>query len=164
MARSGIWASAFGKFATALPSPASDPPNKSFKPTPHRGVNSVLYATLHAVATPLWGGLTPALGGEKRSAVVLFAAVTHRLRLALLFGYITGALPLRLSLQDALTHRMCCVRWLRKRRLACVEVLCSRCSRFGNVRLKVPGCAPKPPGFGFRQVRYSFTIAGFLPA
>ena len=36
--------------------------NSSFKPTPHRGVNSVLYATLHAVAAPLWVGLTPALG------------------------------------------------------------------------------------------------------
>ena len=36
-------------------------PNNSFKPTPHRGVNSVLYATLHAVATPLRGGLTQAL-------------------------------------------------------------------------------------------------------
>ena len=38
------------------------PPNKSFKPTPHRGINSVLCATLHAVAAPLRGGLTPALG------------------------------------------------------------------------------------------------------
>jgi hypothetical protein len=37
-------------------------PNNSFKPTPHRGVNSVLCATLHAVATPLRGGLTQALG------------------------------------------------------------------------------------------------------
>jgi hypothetical protein len=36
--------------------------NNSFKPTPHRGVNSVLCATLHAVATPLRGGLTQALG------------------------------------------------------------------------------------------------------
>jgi hypothetical protein len=45
--------------------PASFAPNKSFKPTPHRGGNSVLYATLHAVATPPWGGLTPALGGRK---------------------------------------------------------------------------------------------------
>ena len=43
--------------------------NNSFKPTPHRGVNSVLYATLHAVATPLWGGLTPALARMK----ILFA-------------------------------------------------------------------------------------------
>ena len=38
------------------------PPNNSFKPTPHRGVNSVLCATLHAVAAPLRGGLTQALG------------------------------------------------------------------------------------------------------
>ena len=36
-------------------------PNNSFKPTPHRGVNSVLCATLHAVATPPRGGLTQAL-------------------------------------------------------------------------------------------------------
>ncbi len=35
--------------------------NSSFKPTPHRGVNSVLYATLHAVAAPLQVGLTQAL-------------------------------------------------------------------------------------------------------
>ncbi len=39
-------------------------PNNSFKPTPHRGVNSVLCATLHAVATPLRGGLTQALGDK----------------------------------------------------------------------------------------------------
>ena len=42
-------------------------PNNSFKPTPHRGVNSVLCATLHAVATPPRGGLTQALGGNKHS-------------------------------------------------------------------------------------------------
>ena len=35
--------------------------NSSFKPTPHRGVNSALYATLHAVAAPLRVGLTQAL-------------------------------------------------------------------------------------------------------
>ena len=55
----------FGKSPKASPSPASFAPNKSFKPTPHRGVNSVLCATLHAVATPPSGGLTPALGGRK---------------------------------------------------------------------------------------------------
>ena len=64
-ARSGLPSSAFGKCAKVSLSPASFAPNKSFKPTPHRGVNSVLYATLHAVATPPWGGLTPALGGRK---------------------------------------------------------------------------------------------------
>jgi hypothetical protein len=61
-ARPGFPASAFGKSAKVSLSPASFAPNKSFKPTPHRGVNSVLCATLHAVATPPWGGLTPALG------------------------------------------------------------------------------------------------------
>ena len=64
-ARSGVPASSFGKSAKASPLPASLPPNKSFKPTPHRGINSVLCATLHAVAAPLWVGLTPALGGRK---------------------------------------------------------------------------------------------------
>ena len=39
--------------------------NSSFKPTPHRGVNSVLYATLHAVAAPLRVGLTQALGAAQ---------------------------------------------------------------------------------------------------
>ena len=61
-ARPGLPASAFGKCAKVSSSPASFAPNKSFKPTPHRGVSSVLCATLHAVATPPWGGLTPALG------------------------------------------------------------------------------------------------------
>ena len=41
--------------------------NNSFKPTPHRGVNSVLCATLHAVATPLRGGLTQALAPTQPS-------------------------------------------------------------------------------------------------
>ena len=55
----------FGNSAKVSLLPASFAPNKSFKPTPHRGVNSVLCATLHAVATPPWVGLTPALGGRK---------------------------------------------------------------------------------------------------
>ena len=89
-------------------------PNNSFKPTPHRGGNSVLCATLHAVATPLPGGLTQALGGEKRSVVVPPAPAIHRLRLAVLFGETTGALPLRPSPQEALTLRMRCVARRRK--------------------------------------------------
>jgi hypothetical protein len=60
----------FGNCAKVSLSPGSFAPNKSFKPTPHRGVNSVLYATLHAVATPPWGGLTPAFdpGGRNELA------------------------------------------------------------------------------------------------
>ena len=51
--------------------------NNSFKPTPHRGVNSVLYATLHAVATPLRGGLTQALGvmAKFHSNLILITAM-----------------------------------------------------------------------------------------
>ena len=54
------------------------PPNNSFKPTPHRGVNSVLCATLHAVATPLRGGLTQALGpmSEPAGGLIILCAVT----------------------------------------------------------------------------------------
>ena len=70
-ARSGVPASSFGKSAKASPLSASFAPNKSFKPTPHRGINSVLCATLHAVATPLRVGLTQALGG--RQALDCFA-------------------------------------------------------------------------------------------
>ena len=51
-------------------------PNNSFKPTPHRGVNSVLCATLHAVAAPLRDGLTQALGGRKRLIALLFNILT----------------------------------------------------------------------------------------
>ena len=60
-ARSSGRSSVFGQVGRRSAPRGSGPPNKSFKPTPHRGVNSVLYATLHAVATPPWGGLTPAL-------------------------------------------------------------------------------------------------------
>ncbi len=71
---------------------------------------------LHMSAAPSQGGLTPALGGEKRFVIVFFAAVAHRLRLALLFGQAVGALPLHPSLHDALTHRMRYVQRLRNLR------------------------------------------------
>jgi len=63
-----ICISFYGHQLHFLPLSASkEPPNNSFKPTPHRGVNSVLCATLHAVATPPRGGLTQALGGMNLS-------------------------------------------------------------------------------------------------
>ena len=89
-------------------------PNNSFKPTPHRGVNSVLYATLHAVATPLRGGLTQALGGRKAFGGFAFQCFLSQLRLTLLFGQVVGTLLLRPSSSGALTHRMRCVGLLRK--------------------------------------------------
>ena len=48
-------------------------PNNSFKPTPHRGVNSVPYTTLHAVDTPPRDGLTQALAPMLISHRNLFA-------------------------------------------------------------------------------------------
>jgi hypothetical protein len=75
----------------------------------------VLYATLHAVATPPWGGLTPALGGRKAFGDFAFQCSFPRLRLVLLFGQVVGTLLLRSSLSGALTHRRHCVGRLRKR-------------------------------------------------
>ena len=95
------------------------PPNNSFKPTPHRGVNSVLYATLHAVATPLWGGLTQALGGRKAFRSWLLVAV--RLSASVCIALRTGFqhVTLRPSLSGALTHCMRRACRLRQRWLAC---------------------------------------------
>ena len=56
-ARSCLPASAFGRSAKASPSPGSSAPNKSFKPTPCRGVGHVLYATLAHVRRPATGRL-----------------------------------------------------------------------------------------------------------
>ena len=56
-ARSSTWASVFGRLARVSPSPASFPPNKSFKPTPCRGGSRVLCATLARVRRPATGRL-----------------------------------------------------------------------------------------------------------
>ncbi len=88
--------------------------NSSFKPTPHRGVNSVLYATLHAVAAPLRVGLTQALGGRKAFGCFAFQRSFSWLRLALLFGRFHAALLLRSSPLGAQTLRMRCVDRLRR--------------------------------------------------
>ena len=67
-------------------------PNNSFKPTPHRGVNSVLCATLHAVATPLRGGLTLALDMRAKYSKVLAIALAA-FGLASCAGTLPRALP-----------------------------------------------------------------------
>ena len=56
-ARSIIRSSVFGQLVRSSASPASGPPNKSFKPTPCRGVGHVLYATLAHVRRPATGRL-----------------------------------------------------------------------------------------------------------
>ena len=80
-ARPNLPASAFGNFAKVSFSAGSFAPNKSFKPTPHRGGNSVLCATLHAVATPPWGGLTPALGPYESSVAssLYYLSLSYRM-------------------------------------------------------------------------------------
>ncbi len=134
-------------------------PNNSFKPTPHRGVNSVLCATLHAVATPLRGGLTQALDGRKElcSCVVRNCDSSASVSVAL-----------RISCRRVATSFESVERAHTSRALSCLasetviglrSVCRSRYRRFRNVRLKVLGCAPRLPGFDFRQVHHGFTPA-----
>ena len=56
----------FGKSAEVSPVPASFPPNKSFKPTPHRGIGHVLYATLARVRCPATGRLNSGVRHTKK--------------------------------------------------------------------------------------------------
>ncbi len=115
----------FGNCAKASPYPASFPPNKSFKPTPHRGINSVLYATLHAVAAPLWVGLTPALGGKKHSAVA-FSALQH-------FGFGQHCSS-DSSWARCFFGQVCCVR----SHFACVTLASFGCTRLLSFRVAAP--------------------------
>ena len=94
------------------------PPNNSFKPTPHRGVNSVLCATLHAVAAPPRGGLTQALGGRKAFGGFVLQQCDFTG-----FGQHCSsdkfsALSASVTSLGALRYRILCVSRLRKRCLA----------------------------------------------
>ena len=64
-ARSIIRSSVFGQLVRSSASPASGPPNKSFKPTPCRGVCHVLYATLAHVRRPATGRLNSGVRRQK---------------------------------------------------------------------------------------------------
>ena len=95
------------------------PPNNSFKPTPHRGVNSVLCATLARCRRPAVGRLNSSVRRQKSVWWFCFSTrQLYRLRLALLFGQIVGTLLLRSSPSGALTHRVRYVGRLRTRWLA----------------------------------------------
>ena len=131
-----------------LPSSAGMTPNNSFKPTPHRGINSVLYATLHAVAAPLWVGLTQALGGRKAFDCFAFQCFLPRLRLAPPFGQVVGALLLRSSLSGALIHRIRCIGRLRRQSWH-RQLTGYWYGRFGDVRREVLGCASGLSHFNF---------------
>ena len=139
------------------------PPNNSFKPTPHRGINSVLYATLHAVVATLWVGLTQALGGKKAFGSFSSQCSFSCLLLALLFGLFHAPLLLRSSSHDALIHHVRYVGWLRKRCLACsafpqlTRLLRLHPAESSRVRARAFPLQ-------FRQVRKGFTLPGFLRA
>ena len=115
-ARSIIRASVFGQLVRSSASPASGPPNKSFKPTPCRGGSHVLYATLARVRRPATGRLNSGVRRQRAFSKCIVGAATFRLRSALLFGRFVGMSLLRLRPQCALTIRMRRVAWLRKQR------------------------------------------------
>jgi hypothetical protein len=129
-------------------------PNNSFKPTPHRGVNSVLCATLHAVATPLRGGLTQALGGRKA-----FCGFVAREPVFIGFGWQCSS--------DGLSAR-CWLRLLCGARSAwsicssrlpwadiCAVALALPVASFGTAPVSVRG-APGLPGFGLSALALAF--------
>ena len=79
------------------------PPNNSFKPTPHRGVNSVLCATLARCCRPAVGRLNSSVRRQKSVWRLCFSTRgLYRLRLALLFGMFHAALLLRSGPSGAL--------------------------------------------------------------
>jgi hypothetical protein len=138
-------------------------PNNSFKPTPHRGVNSALCATLRAVATPPRGGLTQALGGKNHSAVAL-SALQH-----IGFGQhcsSDGSWP------RCLFGQVCCTR----SQFACValagfgngdwcgQLFHYRCGRFGDGRLKVRRARSGLPASAFgKSAKASRSPGSFAP-
>ena len=136
---------------------------------------------LHASAAPPRVGLTQALGGRKALDCFAFQCFLSRLRLAPLFGQVVGTLLLRSSSHGALTHRMRCVRRLRKRWLVAVSV--SRLTRSlrlhsaesSRVRVRAfplrfsasaPRCdlhrRPPPPNNSFKPTPYRGV--GHVPA
>ena len=118
---------------------------------------------LHVSAAPPQGGLTPALGGKKHSAVALSALQ--------LIGF--G--------QHCSSGCSSARRFFGQVHLARSHIACIALAGFGSYvcfRLVLPlqmlslltGPADSSPGalrhlgFGFRQVRHSFTLAGIRPA
>jgi hypothetical protein len=123
----------------------------------------VLCATLHAVATPPWGGLTPALGGKKHSPVAL-----SELQL-IGFG------------QHCSSGCSSARRFFGQVHLARSHIAYIALAGFGSYvcfRLVLPlqmlslltspadssRGALRRPGFGFRQVHHCSTLAGIRPA
>ena len=104
----------FGKLVKASPSPASGPPNKSFKPTPCRDfVETSGHAGNTGSHPSRSARLNSGVRRQKAFGSCVVSAATYRLRSALLFGSFVGTSFLRSSSSGALTHRMRCVGRLR---------------------------------------------------
>ena len=111
--RPGRRASVFGLLVRCPASRGSVPPNKSFKPTPCRGVSHVLCATLARVRRPATGRLNSGVRRQKTFGSCVVSTGTYRLRSTLLFGLFVGTSLLRSSSSRALTRRIHCVGRLR---------------------------------------------------
>jgi hypothetical protein len=129
------------------------PPNNSFKPTPHRGVNSVLCATLARCRRPAVGRLNSSVRRQKAFFTLCCSCFS-------IAGFFCSAL-----------RNVCRLVFLRlpcgaRSGLACVMGQW----RVWFCRLLTSGCAGRVRGapgvfcFGFRQRRRCFVLLGFLRA
>ena len=162
-ARSCGRASIFGKLTGVSASPASGPPNKSFKPTPCRGVGHVLCATLARVRRPATGRLNSGVRRQKAFGSCVVITSTSRLRSALLFGLFVDTSLLRSSSSGALTLRMRCVARLRKQRPSICEFSAAD-PRLRTWPAEGSRGVLNHPVFGFRSIRPQFSAAGIRPA
>ena len=95
------------------------PPNNSFKPTPHRGVNSVLYATLARCRRPAVGRLNSGVRRQKSVWWLCFPMLPSPASFGAALRSVSRRVASSVSSSGALTHRMRCVGRLRKRCLSC---------------------------------------------
>ncbi len=145
----------FGKCAGASPTPASFPPNKSFKPTPCRGIGHVLYATLAHVRRPATGRLN---SGVRRQKNIRFqprvACSTAPLIFAPLPSFAAALIPFG-------SHTM-----LRIVRMARLSFACVAFARFGNsdrlsVSLSAPDAISSDTARKVRKARSGLTASAF---
>ena len=138
-------------------------PNNSFKPTPHRGVGHVLYATLARVRRPAAGRLNSGGRRQKAFSSCIVGAATCRLRSALLSGRFLGPFLLRSSPLCALRLGMRCVGRLRERRSSSAGLPCLiHCFGHGQRRVRKARSIVRSSVFG-QRVRSSALLGSVPP-
>ncbi len=112
---------------------------------------------LHMSAAPPRGGLTQALGGRKAfgSCVVRSCGSSASVGATLRTNCRRVATSFQSVERAHTSHALSCS--ASETVIGLRSVCRSRHGRFGNVRLKVLGCARRLPGFDFRQVLQGFT-------